>query len=60
MTKHLRLEFELFAEFEDSQVSNLSSICGGTGDPVEHTTTKGYDTTSSATDFDCGDHDCDP
>jgi hypothetical protein len=58
MRKQISKNDNLFSKFEDSGLSNLSTIFGGTEDPPA-TTTLGYSTKSSASDADSGDHDND-
>jgi hypothetical protein len=58
MKKMINEKDTLLSKFEESSLSNLNTIFGGTEDPPA-TTTLGYSTKSSATDADTGDHDDD-
>jgi hypothetical protein len=58
MKKTLSHDENMLSAFEDSGLENLASVFGGVVDPPA-TTTLGYETKSSATDGDLGDHDDD-
>jgi len=51
---------DMMSKFQSNQLAALSTITGGAvSAEVEKTTTGGYNTSSSATDSDQGDHDSD-
>lgn len=58
MKKVIAQKSEL-SKFSASKISQLSTIAGGSDVDPEKTTTSGYETHSSATDSDSGDHDND-